>query len=153
MRWLFGILGVLMLATMLRPAFAGGALEIEGAWIREAPPTATILAAFMVLRNLSAEPVDIVSVTSPRFGRVEVHQTRSEEGMVKMVRQERLTVPAEGHLELAPGGYHLMLFDPREPVRAGQRIALMLHTRDGREIAVDAEVRRATGMHGMQHHH
>src|SRR5690606_15497306 len=119
--------------------------------VREGPPSASVLAAFMVLRNPGDAPVEIVSVSSTRFARVEMHQTRSEEGMAKMIRQERLSVPAQGTLELAPGGYHLMLFEPDQPVQAGERIGFTLHTRDGNDIAVDAEVHRATGMGGMHH--
>jgi len=153
MGWISRLIGAVALSAMLWPAQADEGLLVEDAWVREGPPNAAVLGAFMMLRNTGDRPVEIVEATSPRFGRIELHLSRMEGGMAKMIRQESLTVPAGGTLELAPGGYHLMLFDPNGPVRAGQRIAFTLHTRDGAAVEAEAEVRKAMGAMGGMHHH
>ena len=140
-------LGALMLFGLLSSVRAEPSLQVDDAWVREGPPNAPVLAAFMTLRNPAAAPVEIAEVTSPGFARIEMHLSQTDGGMARMIRQEVLNVPAQGILELAPGGYHLMLFEPAQPVRAGQRVALTLHARDGRSIVVEAEVR--SGMAGM----
>lgn len=147
------LLGLLMVSLSLAalPAWAADALQVEDAWVREGPPNAQVLGGFMHVRNPGAEAVEITAVTSPSFERVEMHRSVTESGMAKMIAQDSLTVPAGGELRLAPGGYHLMLFAPKQAVRAGQRIQLMLHTANGGQIDVEAEVR--TGMGGMTHEH
>lgn len=152
MRWLMSLALWAALWAVLGPAHAGPAVQVEDAWVREGPPNATVLAAFMVLRNDGSAPVEIVAASSPRFARVELHLSRMEDGMARMVQQSALTVPASGSLELAPGGYHLMLFEPDGPIESGQRVALTLRTRNGEDIEVSAQVRRSMGGAMHQHH-
>ena len=133
---------------------AGPALKAVDPWVREAPPGMTVLAAFMVLRNDSDQPLQVVQVSSPQFGHVEMHRTVVSEGVARMLKQEQLEVPARGRLTLAPGGYHLMLFDPTAPLRAGDTVHLILRLRHGGELDVTAPVRKgAKGMGGMMHQH
>lgn len=135
-------------------AAAGPALKAVDPWVREAPPGMTVLAAFMVLSNDSDQALQVVRVSSPDFGHVEMHRTVVSEGMARMLKQEQLEVPARGRLTLAPGGYHLMLFDPTAPLRAGDTVHLILHLRHGAELDVTAPVRKgAKGMGGMMHPH
>ena len=135
------------------PAWADTALLVENAWVREGPPTAAVLGGFMHLRNSSDKPVEVTEVTSPEFERVEMHRSVVENGTAKMIAQDSLTVPAGGELLLAPGGYHLMLYGPNQPVRAGQQLQLMLRTADDQEISVQAEVRSGMGSTTDHHHH
>lgn len=145
--------GVTLLLGLLSaaPAWAGEVLQVEDAWIREAPPTAQVLGGFMVLRNDSERPVHITGFDSPACARVEMHRSVTENGVAKMIPQDRLTVPAGGQLVLAPGGYHLMLFEPRQPMRAGTRVQLVLHSEGHEAITIQAQVR--AGMGQMHHHH
>lgn len=145
------LLALSFLFTML-PAKAEQALQVEDAWVREGPPTASVLGGFMTLHNAGQQPVQITGLTSPGFESVEMHRSVNEDGVAKMVRQDRLTVPAGGDLVLAPGGYHLMLYGPKQPVRAGQRVQFLIRTEDGGEVAVQAEVRAGMGR-AMDHHH
>ena len=144
---------VIALSFATAPAWADTTLLVENAWVREGPPTAAVLGGFMHLRNSGEQPIRVTEVTSPAFGRVEMHRSIVENGTAKMIAQDSLTVPAGGELLLAPGGYHLMLYGPNQPVRAGQRLQLMLRTADGQEISVQAEVRAGMGSTTDHHHH
>lgn len=147
------LLGALFVALSIAvlPAAADGSLQVEDAWVREGPPTAEVLAGFMHLQNPGSDAVQVTGVTSPAFERVEIHRSVTENGMAKMIAQDKLTVPAGGDLLLAPGSYHLMLLKPKQPLRAGMQVEFVLHTAGGDEVSVQAEVR--TGMGGMMDHH
>lgn len=134
------------------PSWAGEHLHVSEAWVREGPPTARVLGGFMTLKNPAAQAIHITGISSPDFERVEMHRSVNDNGMAKMLRQDRLTVPAGGELVLAPGGLHLMLYEPKQPVRAGQRVQLLLHADSGTPLAVQAQVRAGMG-HAMETHH
>lgn len=134
------------------PSWAGEPLHVSDAWVREGPPTARVLGGFMTLKNPAAQAVHITGITSPDFGRVEMHRSVTENGMARMLRQDRLTVPAGGELVLAPGGLHLMLYQPKQPMGAGQKVQLLLHTEAGAQLTVQAQIRAGMG-HAMEHHH
>ncbi len=132
-------------------AAAGPGLHVVDPWVREAPPGMTVLAAFMMLRNDSGQTQRVVGVSSPQFGHVEMHRSVVRNGVARMLKQKRLEVPAHGALTLAPGGYHLMLFDPTTALHAGDKVKLTLHLDNGTEVPVTAVVRKGP-MGGMHHH-
>lgn len=145
---------VMCLAGM---ALAGDGLIVNDPWIREAPPVATVHAAYLTLENTGAAPVVIDAISSPDFGRVEIHRSEVVDGMARMFPVERLEIPPGGRLALAPGGYHLMLFDAQRPLRAGDTATLLLHRAGSDCVRVSVPVRRETDAdhhdHGSDGHH
>jgi len=132
-------------------AHADATLEVINPWIREAPPTAAVHAAYMTLVNHGSRAVLIDSVTSPDFASAEVHRSWVEEGIAHMQPVNQIEVPASGTLVLEPGGYHLMLFDTQRPLQAGDSVTLLLHRADGTCISVTAPVMRSNGTGHQQH--
>lgn len=126
-------------------ACADATLQINDAWIREAPPTASVHAAYMTLVNSGTEAVLIDSVSSPDFAGAEVHRSWIEDGVARMQPVSKLEVPANGALALEPGSYHLMLFNAKRPLLAGDSVTLLLHLANGNPVVVTAPVRRSTG--------
>jgi len=80
-------------------------------------------------------------VTSPQFARVELHETRLEDGIARMRPVDVLALPSGERVTLAPGGLHLMLLDPARPLAAGGHATLRLQLDDGWLVEVEAEVR------------
>lgn len=130
-------------ALLALPACAGSEpLSAENAWIREAPPGAPVMAGYLRLHNHSDQPVRCSRASGADFGAIEIHRTLVEDGKSRMLRDQTVEVPAGGSAELAPGGYHLMLFRPQRPLAAGDTARVALHC-DGRDLAVDFTVRSA----------
>lgn len=132
----------LVAAACGEPARTAAAhVVVENAWARATPPGAEVGAAYATLRNRSQAEVRLQALSSPAAGRVEVHDMKQENGVMRMRRIEALAIPPGGSVELAPGGKHLMLMDLRQPLQAGQRIALKLRFSDGSERAVELAIR------------
>ena len=131
MRFLCALL-LLSVAT----AAAAVDLSIERGWVREAPPGSTALAGFMAVTGGSRD-VEIRSASSADFARVEIHEMTMEGDVMKMRPLESLTVPAGAQLTLAPGGEHLMLFDPKRPLVAGDRITITFELSRGKPLEVE----------------
>lgn len=116
---------------------------VNDAWVREAPPTSIVNAAYMHIVNPGAQDIIITGASSPQFEKVEIHLTVIVDGMAQMKGQKRLRIPASGHVALAPNGLHLMLIKPTQPIKAGEHVNIALEIEGGGTLQVDAEVRPA----------
>ena len=115
---------------------------VEQAWIRAAPPAATTLAAYAVVRNPCSRPFAVTGLASPDFAMAMIHETIVEKGISRMRHASSLALPARGALVFAPGGKHMMLMHPRRVLKAGDRVRLVLSLAGGGQIAMAAVVQR-----------
>lgn len=130
------------------------ALNVSNAWVRQGPPSAQVLAAYMTLTNPGKQEIAVTGASSPQFETVEIHRTEIVDGMARMIPQERLSIPAGGNVALEPGGLHLMLINAKQPLAADATVQIELRLDGGGSVSVDAPVRADAGMHeGMDHSH
>lgn len=139
------------LITNSASAHGDGGIMIKDAWVREAPPSAKMLAGYMTIENHTDKKKVLVSVTSPAFDKIEIHKSVNKDGMASMEQQRELSIAAQGKVTLEPGGFHLMLFNPHSAIKAGDNIAFTLKFANGSTSMVNATVKKATG--GSEHHH
>lgn len=125
-------------------------LDIDDAWVAEAPPVAPVMGGYMKINNETDKLISITSVSCPDFEKVEIHEMSMSGGMMKMREIEKLDVPANGKVELKPGGYHLMLIKPKQPFKKGDTLSVTLHTANGQSQAVKMEVKERKS--GNEHH-
>lgn len=133
--------------------YADDAMTVSGAWVREAPPHVEVSAAYFTLHNPGTEAHILTEVSSPQFQRAEIHATRMMNGQVHMQRVPELAVAARGSVEFKPGEYHLMLFQPRHSLKAGDTIELTLKFKDALQITVEAPIRKGEEDEEPHHHH
>lgn len=134
-------LAALLLAACT-PEPEGPALTFESSWIRAVPPGHGMTAGFGRLANHGAEDIELVSFGSPTWADVSLHRTELVDGVSRMREVKSLTVPAGGAVELAPGGYHLMLMMPSGPVAEGDSVTLTMAAADGRTFLLEVPVER-----------
>ena len=129
-------------ATVLAtPAFAAG-IAVQQPWVRWLPADLPA-AGYATLVNTGDMPVTLTGVSSPDYGAVMLHRSLNRGGMERMVTVNSIPLPPHGRAALAPGGYHLMLMQPRRAIRPGQQVTLTFTFGDGRTITVQAPVRPA----------
>ncbi|MBI3919096.1 MAG: copper chaperone PCu(A)C [Betaproteobacteria bacterium] len=136
------ILTAILLQLAAAIAVADDALAVRDAWIRAAPPNAPVLAGYMTLENHSAAAKALVRATSPAFGAITLHRTQETRGIARMTHLPRLEIAPHAQLVFKPGGYHLMLAQPKRPLHAGDRIPVELEYADGTRAAAVFVVRR-----------
>ncbi len=126
-----------------------GDLHISGQWVR--PTTNEVSAAYLTVHN-SGGADTLVKVTTPLTSTVQLHEVITEGSSSKM--QEKpggFPVPANGVLELKPGGYHIMLMDLKAPISLGETVSLTLTFEKAGEVTIEAPVKAAPDMSGMDH--
>lgn len=116
------------------------ALEVTGAWARAANQ-GDVSAVYFVIENRGKEAVRLTGVRTDVAATAELHRTVQDGSTARMEPVQTLEVPAGEHVELAPGGYHLMLMDLRRDLNPGDAIELTLQFDGGHEVKVTAEVR------------
>ena len=143
MRWRHPVFVCLILAPTLVPAASEEAgVSVRGSWIREAPPGMTMMAGYMELRNNTSRPQVLVAASSPGFATVMIHRTIIKDGMTRMVHASQIELTPNASLIFAPGGYHLMLMNPKRALRAGDPVVINLEFRGGLVLPVAFEVRK-----------
>ncbi len=115
-------------------------LEIDGAWVRATPPNRDVTAAYLVIRNLSDQPRELLSVETPAAEYTELHTMRQVDDMMEMKKIEHLVVPPQGAAVLEPGGNHIMLFGVSRSLAEGDSVSLTLRFADQSTRTVTAEV-------------
>lgn len=102
---------------------------------------------------VSPRDARLTGVSSPVAGAAEVHSMTVDGGVMRMRAVEALDLPAGRPVKLAPGGYHVMLFDLKKPLVAGEKVPLTLVIEEAgkrtHKVAVTAIVR--AGDHDGHH--
>lgn len=110
-------------------------------------PNAPATGGFFTLHNGNLEADKLTAARSDAAERVEIHETRIEDGISKMRHlPEGVTIAAGQQVAFAPGGLHLMLMAPTRSLAVGEKVELTLTFANAPEQTVIFEVRDATAM-------
>lgn len=116
-----------LLLTLSHMAWADVAMT--DAWARASTPGQKVGAAYMTLQ--SAQAVKLVYVESSSHAEeVEIHSMTMNNGIMKMRKLDALELQPNKPEKLAPGGFHLMLFGLKKPLKAGETVTLKLCFKD-----------------------
>jgi len=132
----------LILSAWSLLAMADSTLQVENAWVREAPPKAHMMAAYMTLKNTGSGDAVLTQVGSPAFGHVMLHKSEVVDGVARMIHQDEIVIPSQGSVELKPGSFHLMMPAPEKRLVEGDRVDFVLTFSNGDTIRVQADVRK-----------
>ena len=138
-------------------SFAPGALAqvtVDTPWVRGAVPGQLATGAFMDLT--SARDATLVKVDSPIAGTSEVHTMEMKGNLMTMRAIDKLALPAGKRIRLAPGGFHIMLMDLKQPVKNGEIVPIKLtieYPDKKQEIVQVAAQVRGLGTSPPAHHH
>ena len=95
--------------------------------------------------NMGDKPVDLEGVSTDAFGMSMLHQTQTTGSTSKMVMVDKVTVPANGTLAFAPGGYHVMFEKEKKPLTVGSTVPVTFKFSDGESIVGQCAVKSASG--------
>ncbi len=121
-------------------------------------------AVYLSIRNGGKDAETFVSAESPDAQKAQIHETREENGVMKMrAVKEGVEIKPGSSLEFKPGGYHIMLIDLKKPLEEGAMVPLKITLAKAGTINVDVKVEKPApdaaeampmdmhGMKGMDH--
>ncbi|WP_114951912.1 copper chaperone PCu(A)C [Sphingosinicella terrae] len=134
-----------LLAVLLLAAACGGAPHSPQATVEDAVVTLPAVAGrsgaayFTVSTNHG--PTRLTGITSPRVGRIELHETVEQNGVATMRPIGEASFSPDSPLVFEPGGSHAMLFEVDPALRPGDRLSLTFALDPAPSMKVEAEVR------------
>lgn len=118
-----------------------GDLVITQAWTRATPNGAKIGGGYLTIENKGTTPDRLVSGSGDVAGKIEVHEMSMDNGVMKMRALDKgLTIEPGKTVKLAPGGYHLMMFDLKNPLKQGDKVPVTLEFEKAGKVSVSLDV-------------
>ena len=137
--------------------FAGAAFASEvlvsDAWTRATAPGQSVAGVYFGIR--SDTDAVLTGAETAAAGVTELHFMRMEDGVMRMRSLPSVELPAGETVQFKPGGLHVMLFELKQPLKAGEELDLVLIVEDGAghrsRVGVQAQVRNLDGSKVHQH--
>ncbi|TCL73612.1 copper chaperone PCu(A)C [Rhizobium sp. BK251] len=127
------------------PTAKVGAIEVSGAFAKAMLPGQPVGGGFMSIHNGGSDD-RLVSVVSPAAGRVEIHEMKMQDNVMKMRElSDGLAIPAGQTVALAPGGLHLMFMQVKQPFKEGMKVPVTLTFEKAGSVSIDLDVKSAKG--------
>lgn len=133
------------------PSDTPAEVMIHDGWVRAVEDVSAGTAAYFILHNGTESDRVLIAVETEIAERAELHESRLEDGLLRMRPVDNIPVASNSSVELAPGGYHVMLLDLHQPFSTGDLVGVTLHFDDGTILDERLPVQSAAGDH--THHH
>ncbi len=121
--------------------FSIGDLRIVHPFAVPSVPGTTTGAAYLALENTGRGGDRLLSATTARAKRVELHRMSIDDGVMRMREVEAIDLAAGSTLKMRPGeGFHLMLIDLARPLKEGETFPLTIRFEKAGAVEVKAYV-------------
>jgi periplasmic copper chaperone A len=124
----------LIVAGLLATAAMADVTGSDG-WSRATPPGAKEAVGYLVLKNNGDEQRKLLKITSTISSEVSIHRSSvNSQGVAQMWPVGFVRLEAGESLRFEPNGYHVMFTGLKNPLKAGDKVPLVLQF-DGFEKA------------------
>jgi copper(I)-binding protein len=145
---------LLLVAAMLAAPVAARAAPASSVQVTEAftraAPAGGVGGVFLTIVNTGAAD-RLTGATSMEAAKAELHESTSDNGIMRMRPVDGLDIPAGSTVKLVPGGYHLMLMGLKQGLTAGGRLPITLVFRNAGKVDVEASIVKPGGGAPMVH--
>ncbi|MBA6223445.1 copper chaperone PCu(A)C [Colwellia sp. MB02u-18] len=151
------LLPIILLMIVVSSVFANVSLAsenaklvVENGYARESIPGTSISSAYMTIKNLSAKNIRLIGAASAVSDRIEIHQHTMSDGLMRMRQRDYVEISAQNSTVFQPSGFHLMIFDLKQPLKAKENIIITLSFDDQSSRDVNYTVQ---GLKQKKHEH
>ena len=124
---------------LLAHSYKVGDVDIGHPWTFNTPPGAKVGSAFLTLTSGKTDD-KLVRAESPIAGKTEIHTHVNENGVMRMRAISHIEIGAGKSVELKPGGFHIMLFDLKQPIIKGEKFPITLTFEKAGQVQVEVAV-------------
>ncbi len=133
---------ITLVAALLAASFATAAqaqVTVKDAWARGTVPAAKASGAFLQIE--SKTDARLVDVRTP-VATAELHEMKMADNRMQMNRVAGIDLPAGKPVNLAPGGYHVMLMGLKNQLKEGDTVplTLVIEQKGGKRENVEVQV-------------
>jgi hypothetical protein len=135
------VLSALFAAPALAEEVKAGDLVITQEWTRATPGGAKIAGGYLTIENKGTAADRLIRGSGEIAGKIEVHEMAMNDGVMKMRPLDKgLAIEPGKTVKLAPGGYHLMMFDLKNPLKQGDKVPVTLEFEKAGKVTVSFDV-------------
>lgn len=135
------VVGLLPIPALATHRYELDSLRIDHPFARATPPGAKTAAVFFTLDNAGNTEDRLLHASTPIAAGVVIHQMVLEDGVMRMRAVPSIDVIPGGRVEFSPAaGYHLMLLDLKQSLKAGDRFPMTLTFEHGGTILISVWV-------------
>lgn len=135
-------IGLLSLTAGTAHEIKAGELLVTTMWSRATPGGAKVAGGYLTIENKGAVADRLLAASSPVSGKVEVHEMTMTNGVMTMRPLDRgLAIEPGKTVTLAPGGFHLMLMDLKQPLKEGELLPVTLQFEKAGKVDATLHIR------------
>ena len=116
-----------------------GNLKIENPQARATVPAQKMSGGFLKIENKGGAD-KLLSASSPASKSMELHTMSMDGNVMKMREVKAIDIPANGTVELKPGGLHLMFIDLKSQLKPGLSVPVKLKFEKAGEVEVKFKI-------------
>jgi copper(I)-binding protein len=136
------LLSSLLAAPALADEVKAGDLVITQAWSRATPGGAKIGGGYLTIENKGTASDRLIGAAGDIADKIEVHEMAMKDGVMTMRPLDKgLTIEPGKTVKLAPGGYHMMMFDLKSPLKQGDKVPVTLEFEKAGKVTVTLDVK------------
>jgi periplasmic copper chaperone A len=136
-----GVLASLLGAPARAEEVKAGDLVISQAWSRATPGGAKVAGGYLTIENKGSTPDRLIGGSADDADKVQVHEMTMNNGVMTMRPVDQgLTIEAGKTVKLAPGGYHLMMSDLKNPLKRGDKVPVTLEFEKAGKVKLSLDV-------------
>ena len=139
----------LLVTVLLASPVLADSIKVENAWIREPAPGQAVVGGFMDLT--SDKDASLIQAASPAVGKIELHEMKMQGDVMQMREVKTIDLPKGKTVKLEPGGLHLMLYQAKKPLKAGDKVLLTLTIKSGSKVEKVTATAEVRGMQSPAH--
>src|SRR5476649_307499 len=118
-----------------------GDLTITHAWSRATPGGAKVAGGYLTIENKGSTADRLIGGSGDVTDLIEVHEMTTSNGVMTMRPLDKgLTIDPGKTVKLAPGGYHLMMFDLKNPLKQGDKVPVTLEFEKAGKVQISLDV-------------
>ena len=118
-----------------------GDLVITQAWSRATPNGAKVAGGYVTIENKGAVADRLIGGSGDVSDKIQVHEMAMNNGVMTMRPLDKgLTIEPGKTVKLAPGGYHLMMFDLKTPLKQGDKVPVTLEFEKAGKVKLSLDV-------------
>ena len=133
----------LIIFSFINSVLADDALLVSDSWARASLSSNNNSAAYMSIKNTTDKQITIIGASAAVIANnVELHKSFvDEKGVSRMTSIDKIVVPANSTIDLEPGSIHIMLFDLKRRLVAGNKFKITLAIEGMEQISIDTEIK------------
>src|ERR1700723_11526 len=148
------LLGGLLAAPVRAEEVKAGDLTITQAWSRATPGGAKVAGGYLTIENKGSTSDRLIGGSGDITDRIEVHEMTTSNGVMTMRALDKgLAIEPGMTVKLASGGYHLMMFDLKSPLKQGEKLPVTLEFERAGKVKLSFEVQGVGSQGPAGEHH